>query len=77
MTWLHERVITYNFVNFCTNLTKKFNCLLSYLLKPYANGSLKSVDALMPMIGARFYTQLDSTQLWGDMVEGEIEKVKS
>ena len=30
----------------------------------------------MPMIGARFYTQLDSTYLWGDMIEGELEKVR-
>ena len=29
----------------------------------------------MPMIGARFYTQLDSAYLWGDMIEGEVEKV--
>ena len=29
----------------------------------------------MPSIGARFYTQLDSAYLWGDMVEGELEKV--
>ena len=29
----------------------------------------------MPMIGARFYTQLDSAYLWGDMIEGELEKV--
>ena len=28
----------------------------------------------MPSIGARFYTQLDSAYLWGDMVEGELEK---
>ena len=27
------------------------------------------------MIGARFYTQLDSAYLWGDMIEGELEKV--
>ena len=46
----------------------------SYLLKPSATG--KSVDALMPMIGARFYTQFDSSLLWGDMIEGELEKVK-
>lgn len=30
----------------------------------------------MPMIGARFYTQLDSALLWGDMVEGEMERVR-
>jgi PAB-dependent poly(A)-specific ribonuclease subunit 3 len=30
----------------------------------------------MPMIGARFYTQFDSALLWGDMIEGELEKVR-
>ena len=30
----------------------------------------------MPMIGARFYTQLDTALLWGDMIEGEVEKVR-
>lgn len=30
----------------------------------------------MPMIGARFYTQFDSSLLWGDMIEGELEKVR-
>lgn len=61
------------------NLNSKNNWIIrfyfSYLLKSNTNGALKSVDALMPMIGARFYTQLDSAFLWGDMVEGELEKV--
>ena len=43
-----------------------------YLLKP--SSSPKKIDSLMPSIGARFYTQLDSAYLWGDMVEGELEK---
>ena len=47
--------------------------MFSYLLKP--SQKVKSVDNLMPMIGARFYTQLDSAYLWGDMIEGELEKV--
>jgi PAB-dependent poly(A)-specific ribonuclease subunit 3 len=46
--------------------------LESFLLKP--SQKVKHVDHLMPMIGARFYTQLDSTYLWGDMIEGELEK---
>lgn len=46
--------------------------LITYLLQPIQKR--RSVDALMPMIGARFYTQLDSAYLWGDMIEGELEK---
>ena len=41
-------------------------------MKP--SSSPKKIDSLMPSIGARFYTQLDSAYLWGDMVEGELEK---
>lgn len=29
----------------------------------------------MPMIGARFYTQLDSAQLRNDVLENELAKV--
>lgn len=64
-------------INQCAELVRKsFSAdlfkLISYLLKPSSTG--KSVDALMPMIGARFYTQFDSALLWGDMIEGELEK---
>ena len=49
-----------------------FQLKFRYLLKP--SSSPKKIDSLMPSIGARFYTQLDSAYLWGDMVEGELEK---
>lgn len=34
----------------------------------------KSVTDLMPMIGARFYTQLDAIQIRSDVLENEISK---
>lgn len=34
----------------------------------------RSVNDLMPMIGARFFTQLDHAQLRGDMLEDELSK---
>merc|ERR1711963_481403 len=60
----------------CMDMVRKnysvdlFN-LITYLLQPQKR---RTVDALMPMIGARFYTQLDSAYLWGDVIEGELEK---
>lgn len=37
---------------------------------------MKSVNDVMPMIGARFYTQLDAAQIKCDILEGELAKVK-
>ncbi|GAB1604640.1 hypothetical protein Ahia01_000745500, partial [Argonauta hians] len=34
----------------------------------------RSVNDIMPMIGARFYTQLDAAQLRSDVVENEVAK---
>ncbi|XP_033223809.1 PAN2-PAN3 deadenylation complex subunit PAN3 isoform X2 [Belonocnema kinseyi] len=45
--------------------------LIMYLL---ANQTRKTVTDLMPMIGARFYTQLDAAQLRSDVVENELSK---
>ena len=36
---------------------------------------MKSVNDIMPMIGARFYTQLDAAQVKSDVLEGELSKV--
>lgn len=36
---------------------------------------MKSVNDIMPMIGARFYTQLDAAQVKSDVFEGELSKV--
>ena len=38
---------------------------------------VKSINDVMPMIGARFYTQLDSTQVRCDVLQGELAKVTS
>ncbi|KAF3422092.1 hypothetical protein E2986_06423 [Frieseomelitta varia] len=45
--------------------------LILYLL---SNQTRRSVTDLMPMIGARFYTQLDAAQLRSDVLENEIAK---
>ena len=37
---------------------------------------MKSVNDIMPMIGARFYTQLDAAQVKCDVLEGELAKVR-
>ncbi|XP_031782945.1 PAN2-PAN3 deadenylation complex subunit pan3 [Nasonia vitripennis] len=45
--------------------------LILYLL---SNQARRSVTDLMPMIGARFYTQLDAAQLCSDVLENELTK---
>ncbi|XP_043585940.1 PAN2-PAN3 deadenylation complex subunit PAN3 isoform X1 [Bombus pyrosoma] len=45
--------------------------LILYLL---SNQARRSVTDLMPMIGARFYTQLDAIQLRSDVLENELSK---
>ena len=35
----------------------------------------RSINDIMPMIGARFYTQLDSAQLRSDVIQNEMAKV--
>lgn len=39
-----------------------------------SNTQRRTVTDLMPMIGARFYTQLDNLQLRTDLMENEIAK---
>ena len=38
---------------------------------------MRSVNDIMPMIGARFYTQLDAAQMRNDVIEEDLAKVKS
>ncbi len=45
----------------------------SYLLSP-APGRMRNINDIMPMIGARFYAQLDSSQWRIDMLENELCK---
>lgn len=49
----------------------KLNFLFSYLLNTTPR---RAVTDLMPMIGARFYTQLDALQSQCDMQEDELSK---
>jgi PAB-dependent poly(A)-specific ribonuclease subunit 3 len=45
--------------------------MFRYLL---SNQARRSVTDLMPMIGARFYTQLDAAQFCSDVLENELTK---
>jgi PAB-dependent poly(A)-specific ribonuclease subunit 3 len=44
----------------------------SYLL--FNQNRTKAIVDIMPMIGARFYTQLDAANLRGDVIEAELAK---
>ena len=57
-------------------LTKLLRLLFSYLLSSQLTAHMKSVNDIMPMIGARFYTQLDAAQVKCDVLEGELAKVR-
>lgn len=50
-------------------------CLDRYLLTD--QNRMRSVNDIMPMIGARFYTQLDAAQMRNDVIEEDLAKVKS
>lgn len=48
-------------------------CMSRYLLTEQSR--LRSVNDIMPMIGARFYTQLDASQMRNDVIEEDLAKV--
>lgn len=50
-----------------------FLCTCRYLLTEQSR--LRSVNDIMPMIGARFYTQLDASQMRNDVIEEDLAKV--
>ena len=50
--------------------------LAAYLLAPPQPNRMKSINDIMPMVGARFYAQLEASQLRSDMLENELAKVK-
>ncbi|KAK6011221.1 hypothetical protein OSTOST_23705, partial [Ostertagia ostertagi] len=47
--------------------------LISFLLSSSPSGR-KSINEIMPMIGARFYAQLETAQMRNDMLENELSK---
>jgi PAB-dependent poly(A)-specific ribonuclease subunit 3 len=48
--------------------------LVTYLLSPQQPGRLKTINDVMPMIGARFYAQLEASQMRVDLLETELLK---
>lgn len=51
-----------------------FFILVRYLLTD--QNRMRSVNDIMPMIGARFYTQLDAAQMRNDVIEEDLAKVE-
>ncbi|XP_064636086.1 PAN2-PAN3 deadenylation complex subunit pan3-like isoform X2 [Lineus longissimus] len=54
--------------NYSTDLKN----LILYLLTNH--NRVRSVNDIMPMVGARFYTQLEASQLMNDVLENELSK---
>ena len=46
-----------------------------HLLSSQVTSNPHSINEVMPVIGARFYSQLDSTQTRCDLLESELAKV--
>ena len=59
------------FIKVVCQLIMHFACC-RYLLT--SQGRVRSINDIMPMIGARFYTQLDAAQLRNDVLENELSK---
>ncbi|XP_075775339.1 PAN2-PAN3 deadenylation complex subunit PAN3 isoform X4 [Pelodiscus sinensis] len=54
------------------NYSSDLKNLILYLLSD--QNRLRSVNDIMPMIGARFYTQLDAAQMRNDVIEEDLAK---
>ncbi|XP_072567465.1 PAN2-PAN3 deadenylation complex subunit PAN3 [Paramormyrops kingsleyae] len=54
------------------NYSSDLKNLILYLLTDQSR--LRSVNDIMPMIGARFYTQLDASQMRNDVIEEDLAK---
>ncbi|TNN88870.1 PAB-dependent poly(A)-specific ribonuclease subunit PAN3 [Liparis tanakae] len=55
------------------NYSSDLKNLILYLLTEQSR--LRSVNDIMPMIGARFYTQLDASQMRNDVIEEDLAKL--
>uniref|UniRef100_A0A8C7PT24 PAN2-PAN3 deadenylation complex subunit PAN3 n=1 Tax=Oncorhynchus mykiss TaxID=8022 RepID=A0A8C7PT24_ONCMY len=56
----------------CTDTSTQSLPVCRYLLTEQSR--LRSVNDIMPMIGARFYTQLDASQMRNDVIEEDLAK---
>ncbi|XP_064028591.1 PAN2-PAN3 deadenylation complex subunit PAN3 isoform X5 [Pogoniulus pusillus] len=57
------------------NYSSDLKNLILYLLTD--QNRLRSVNDIMPMIGARFYTQLDAAQMRNDVIEEDLAKTEN
>ncbi|MFH4974922.1 hypothetical protein AB6A40_001631 [Gnathostoma spinigerum] len=48
--------------------------VITLLLSPPQPGRNRSINEIMPMIGARFYAQLENAQMKNDLLENELSK---
>lgn len=53
--------------------TSDLRNLIVYLMNPRGNGN-RSINDIMPMIGARFYNQLDASLTRSEFVENDLSK---
>ncbi|KXJ28409.1 PAN2-PAN3 deadenylation complex subunit Pan3 [Exaiptasia diaphana] len=65
-----QQALEYVAMNYSADLKN----LIIYLLGSPPPTLMKSVNDIMPMIGARFYTQLEAAQVKCDVLEGELAK---
>ncbi|XP_066910079.1 PAN2-PAN3 deadenylation complex subunit pan3-like isoform X1 [Clytia hemisphaerica] len=56
------------------NYSKDLKTLIWHLLSSKVTSNQHSINDVMPMIGARFYSQLDVTQSRSDLLENELSK---
>ncbi|CAI4230471.1 unnamed protein product [Auanema sp. JU1783] len=64
--------VTQSMVYIATHYSADMKNLINFLLSP--TPGRKSINEIMPMIGARFYGQLEGAQLRNDVLENELSK---
>ena len=67
-----QKYILVQFQVLRSDIMLRFLFCYSYLLNNHNRS--RSVNDVMPMIGARFYTQLDAAQLRNDVLEHELSR---
>ncbi|PAV62108.1 hypothetical protein WR25_07507 [Diploscapter pachys] len=57
-----------------THYTQDFQKIVTFLLSP--SSSRRTIHEIMPLIGAKFYAQLEAAQIKNDSLEAELSKVQ-
>jgi len=70
-----QRENIHNSLEFLTrNYSNDLKTLVLHLVSSQVTSNAHSINEVMPVIGARFYSQLDSTQSKSDLLETEVSK---